>query len=301
MSNTDYTQPGFPGGPMGGAPQVLTPKGRGRKQRRDRGPRRSAATFRWLFLFFAAAAGLLVMFVANPPNEKTLVVVTRSQIAPLTGVDSDVDAGTMFAIVEVPSESVEPGTFSGVDRAAIRTEFLKALDGHWFLYPVPEKQQVRKNYLVPSGQLETPLAPDERLISISARAADAVAGRIRPGSVVDVYVSSADGLTGVLGQEIEIVSVSLTPEQFDSVAQQQFQDPEKSLSDFVANQPVGGTYVIRVKADKVASYIAADTAGKITLSLRGDEARVFSPAPVDIYATICGENSVEPACSRGGQ
>lgn len=300
MSNTDYTQPGFPGGPMGGAPQVLTPKGKGRRQRRDRGPRRSAAMFRWLFLFFAAAAGLLVMFVANPQKQTTWVVVTESPVAALTEVGDDA-AADVFEAVEMPSEAVEPDTFSGADKNAVVKEFLGALDGKWFLYPVPAKQQVRKTDMVASNDLEEPLGPDERLISISARAADAVAGRILPGAVVDVYVTDGNGLTGVLGQAVEIVGVSLAPEQFDSVAQQQFQDPEKSLSDFSANQPVAGTYVIRVRADDVARYISADTAGKITLSLRGGEARIFSPAPVDIYGTICGENSVQPACARSGQ
>jgi len=256
--------------------------------------------FRWLFLFFAAAAGLLVMFVANPQKQTTWVVVTESPVAALTEI-GDKAAADVFEAVEIPSEAVEPDTFSGTDKNAVVTEFLGALEGKWFLYPVPAKQQVRKTDMVTGNDLEKPLGPDERLISISARAADAVAGRILPGAVVDIYVTDGNGLTGALGQAVEIVGVSLAPEQFDSVAQQQFQDPEKSLSDFSANQPVAGTYVIRVRADDVARYIAADTAGKITLSLRGGDARIFSPTPVDIYSTICGENSVQPACARNGQ
>jgi len=298
MSNQEYMQSGIPGGPLGGQPQVLTPKGKGRRKKSDTGSRRSASSFRWLFLFFAAAVGVLGVVITSTPSDSVWVVRSKSDasISSLVVIEP-----TMFTLVEVDPRAVEQDTFSGVDKNAVNTEFLDAITDKWFLYPMPAGQQVRRTDLVPSGDLSTPLAADERLISISARAADAVSGTIRPGSVVDVYVSSSEGLTGVLGQGVEIVSVSLAPEQFDSVAQQQFQDPNKSLSDFVADQPVGGTYVIRVKASDVASYIAADTAGKITLSLHGGESRVFTPVPTDIISTICGSGSTEPACVRVGQ
>lgn len=296
MSNNEYMQPGFPGGPMGGQPQVLAPKGKGKRKRAERGPRRSASSFRWLFLFFAAAAGILGVIITTSPSSTVWVVRSQSPIAPLTGIDR-----AMFTFAEVEPTALEPDTFSGADQEEVRDAFLEAIEGKWFLYPVPAGQQIRSTSLVPSGDLATPLAADERLVSITARAADAVAGTIRSGSIVDIYVSNAEGLTGALGQGVEIVSVSLAPEQFDSVAQQQFQDPEKSLSDFVSQQPVGGTYVIRVKASDVARYIAADTAGKITLSLRGNDSRVFTAVPTDILSTICGTASVEPACARAGQ
>jgi Flp pilus assembly protein CpaB len=298
MSNQEYMPNGIPGGPLGGQPQVLTPKGKGRRKKSDTGSRRSASSFRWLFLFFAAAVGVLGVVITSTPNDNIWVVRSKNDasVAALVAVDP-----TMFTLVQVDPLAVEQDTFSGPDRDSVNAEFTDAVNDKWFLYPMPAGQQVRRGDLVPSGDLATPLAADERLISISARAADAVAGTIRAGSVVDVYVSSSDGLTGVLGQGVEIVSVSLAPEQFDSVAQQQFQDPDKSLSDFVANQPIGGTYVIRVKAGDVASYIAADTAGKITLSLHGGESRVFTPVPTDILSTICGVGSAEPACVRVGQ
>lgn len=298
MSNHEYMPGGIPGGPLGGQPQVLTPKGRGRRRKADTGTRRSASSFRWLFLFFAAAVGVLGVIITTAPSQKVWVVRSLDDrpVAALVAIDP-----SMFTLVEVDPLAVEQDTFNGEDAEAVKSSFVAAIAEKWFLYPMPGGQQVRKSDLVPSGDLSTPLAADERLVSITARAADAVAGTIRSGSVVDIYVSSGDGLTGVLGQGVEIVSVSLAPEQFDSVAQQQFQDPDKSLSDFVAAQPIGGTYVIRVNAADVARYIAADTAGKITLSLQGSESRVFTPVPTDIISTICGTGSTEPACVRVGQ
>jgi Flp pilus assembly protein CpaB len=298
MSNHEYTQGGIPGGPLGGQQQVLTPKGKGRRKKADNGTRRSASSFRWLFLIFAAAVGVLGVVITTSPSNKVWVVrsVDDRPISALVTIDPG-----MFTLVEVDPLSVEQGTFNGVDPEAVRAEFIAEITEKWFLYPMPGGQQVRKTYLVPSGDLSAPLAADERLVSISVRGADAVSGTIRAGSVVDIYVSSGEGLTGVLGQGVEIVSVSLAPEQFDSVAQQQFQDPGKSLSDFVADQPIGGTYIIRVKASDVGRYIAADTAGKITLSLHGTESRIFTPVPTDIISTICGGGSTEPACVRAGQ
>ena len=298
MSNHDYMQPGLPGGPLGGQPQVLSPKSKRRRRKADAGTRRSAASFRWLFLIFAAAVGILGVVITSTPSDAVWVVRSSddSAIAPLVEIDP-----SMFSIVQVDTLSVEKDTFNGASQDEVRQAFLAAINDKWFLYPVPAGQQIRRDQLVASGDLAEPLAADERLISITARAADAVAGTIRTGSVVDVYVSSADGLTGVLGQGVEIVSVSLAPEQFDSVAQQQFQDPGKSLSDFVPNQPVGGTYVIRVKANDVARYIAADTSGKITFSLHGTDSRGFAPVPTDLTTTICAAAPAAGACAQAGR
>lgn len=298
MSNHDYMQPGIPGGPLGGQPQVLSPKGKGRRRKADAGTRRSAASFRWLFLVFAAAVGILGVVITTTPDDTVWVVRSNDDSAIMALVEVD---PAMFSIVAVDPLSVEKDTFNGASQEEVRQAFVAAISGKWFLYPVPAGQQIRRSMLVPSGDLAEPLAADERLISITARAADAVAGTIRTGSVVDVYVSSPDGLTGVLGQAVEIVSVSLAPEQFDSVAQQQFQDPDKSLSDFVPNQPVGGTYVIRVNAADVARYIAADTSGKITFSLHGTDSRGFSPVPTDLATTICATAPSAGVCARAGQ
>jgi Flp pilus assembly protein CpaB len=207
---------------------------------------------------------------------------------------------SQFSFVKLAPDAVEPDAFSGDSETAVREALEAAIAGKWFLYPVPAAQQIRSTMLVSTGELSVPLTVDERLISITARASNAVSGSIRPGSLVDVYVSDSDGLTGVLGQRVEIVAVSLLPEQFESVAQQQFNDPAKTLSDFVSTQPVGGTYVIRVRAGDVARYIAADTAGKITLALQGTDAATFSPTPTDLRGTICG-GSPDPICLRDGQ
>lgn len=301
MSNNDYQNQGFgafPGGPLGATPTpVVATKKRGRRSRGGEAvpPRRSASSLRWLFLIFAAAVGVLGVIVTVSPAATVYVARSTDAIAPLSGVTI-----SQFSFVELAPDAVEPDAFSGDTEEEVRTALEAAIADKWFLYPVPAAQQIRTTMLATTGELAVPLAADERLISITARAANAVSGSIRPGNVVDVYVSDGEGLTGVLGQRVEIVAVSLLPEQFESVAQQQFNDPDKTLSDFVANQPVGGTYVIRVRAADVGRYIAADAAGKITLSLQGAEAETFASTPTDLRSTICGA-SVDPICVRDGQ
>jgi Flp pilus assembly protein CpaB len=306
MSNNDYPNQPFGGQPFGGMPPGSMPPGgiptiaQGKKSRRgkrsDAGPKRSTSSFGWLFLVFAAAVGLLAVIITASPEKKTFVVKAKDAIAPLVAVEE-----SQFEIVGVPSEAVEPETLAGASEEEARKSLTDVLADKWFLYPVGKGQQIRSSMLVSTGTLATPLASDERLVSITVNVARAVSGSVRTGNLVDIYVSDNNGLTGVLGQGVEVVAVSLQPEQFESAAKQQFDQPDKNLSDFIPEQPVGGTYVLRVKAADVARYVAADAAGTITMSLHGSEAQRFTPAPTDLIQTICGAASTEPACVRVGQ
>lgn len=310
MSNNDYPshQQPFGGAPFGsmppggmqpgGIPTITQGKKKGRRSRRggDAAPKRSTSSFGWLFLVFAAAVGLLAVVITASPEQKTYVVKAKDAIAPLVSVEE-----TQFEIVGVPTEAVEPEVISGASAEEAGKALTDALIDKWFVYPVGKGQQIRSSMLADTGTLDTPLAADERLVSITVNVARAVSGSVRAGNLVDIYVSDNNGLTGVLGQGVEVVAVSLQPEQFESAAKQQFDQPDKNLSDFIPEQPVGGTYVLRVKAADVGRYVSADAAGTITMSLHGGEADRFTPAPTDLIQTICGAASTEPACVRVGQ
>jgi len=309
MSNNDYPnhpQPfggppfgGMPAGgmPPGGIPTIAQGKKRGKRSKRgDGAPRRSTSSFGWLFLVFAAAVGLLAVIITASPAEKTYVVKAKDAIAPLIQVETD-----QFEVVAVAVEAVEPDVVSGTSAEEAEKALADVIGDKWFLYPVGKGQQIRTAMLTPTGTLAEPLTADERLVSITVSVARAVSGSVRAGDLVDIYVSDNNGLTGVLGQGVEVVAVSLQPDQFESAAKQQFDEPDKNLSDFIPEQPVGGTYVLRVNAVDVARYVSADAAGTITMSLHGAEAQRFTPAPTDLIQTICGNGSTEPACVRVGQ
>jgi Flp pilus assembly protein CpaB len=302
MSNNDYPQ-AFGAGPFGGAanqgmpPTIAQPKGRrGRKSKRNEPGRKSSSNLGGLFLLFAAAVGILAIVVTAAPGKKTYVVRAKDAIAPLVALDK-----TQFDVAAVDPAAAEPDALQASSAKEAQSALDGAIAGKWFLYPVGAGQQVRASMLADSGVLATPLKEDERLVSITVDVANAVAGSVHAGNRVDIYVSDQDGFTGVLGQGVEIVAVSIQPEQFASAAKQQFDEPGKTLSDFIPDQPVGGTYVLRINAGEVAKYVAADTAGKITMSLHGKDAASFAPAPVDLRQAICGINSNEPACARADQ
>lgn len=305
MSN-DYNQPdygsasGMPGFGMPGAGAMpysmpaAAPRGRGR---RDKGPtRRSAARMRLLFLGFAGILGLLAVLAITGSAQVTYVArlsTDRPALAQLTPPDVEIVAFR-------DATAIEPDTFSGASVDAVRNDVDAYLEGKWLSQSAAKGQQLRTTMLSASGVLSSPLAPDERLVSIGARASRAVAGTLRVGDRVDVFVADSEGLSGVLGQAVEVVAISIQPDSFDSAAAQQLTEPDKSLDDYVPTEPIPGTYVLRIKATDVTKYIAADSAGTIYLALRGEGAEDAVVLPADLIEAICAgpDASTSPTCDR---
>jgi Flp pilus assembly protein CpaB len=243
---------------------------------------RNAKSFR-LFTFVAALV-VAVGWVALSSQASTVWVVTATKSIPALTQGSDPE----YSVISVSGDSpIEDGAFSAKSKLEAKAQADVYMAGKWYLNPVLAGQQIRKEMLTDNSQLAVPLAADERMIAIGARAVRAVAAMVKPGDKVDIYVSRSDGLTGLLGQNIEIVSVSVLQEQFDSAAAEQFNKPTTVLSDYLPTKPVGGTYIIRVSADDVAKYIAADVAGILTLSLHGVNSNLIVSQPVDIFGIIC--------------
>lgn len=280
----------YPGGV--GATTVTTPK-KGKRRKEKTPGRRNVRGLGWLFLLFAGAFGLLAVIVTSSPGSTVLVARAAGDIPAMSQLSVE-----QFTLTAIDRDALEPGAFSAESEEELTATLTEAIDGKWPVQNIFTGQQLRAEMLSANTTLNTPLASDERLISITARVSNAVAGGVRPGDKVDVFVSDGDGLTGVLGQGVEIVGVSLLPDQFDAVAQEQFENPDKVLSDFLPKSPVGGTYIIRVKAVDVARYVTADTSGKITLALHGENASGFPAVPVDLYEAICGRTSGVVACTR---
>lgn len=281
------------GGPMpGGIPggvlyPAAAPVGKSRsKKNPNKGPtKRSASTMRWLFLGFAAVLALLAVLVTSNSSSVTYVARLNKDMPALARLDKD-----DVAVVAVRNSSaIEPNSFSGATEQAVREQVTEFSTGKWLSNPGYAGQQIRSTMLAVSGELSLPLAPNERLISISARASRAVAGTIRVGDRVDVFASDREGLTGVLGQDVEVVAISIQADSFESVAAQQINEPDKALDDFVPLDPVPGTYVLRIRAGEVSRYLAADTAGQLHLALRGrDAVDEAVPVPADLIEAICG-------------
>lgn len=283
-------------------PSLSSQKGRSlgggtKRRRKPRGPRtervstRRASSLRWLFVLFAGALAAAILLVLRSGDEFVYVVRFSTDVPALTLV-----APSSLEAAPVPSEAIEPGTFSGTDPAALLAEVEEFTAGRWLSFPVSERQQLRRSMFTNAGELAVPLDAGERLVSISAPAPRAIAGRVRPGDRVDVYVSGPNGVTGLLGSGVEVVAISIQPAQFDTIASQQLARRGDSFEDLAPTDPVPGTYVLRVDSSDVANFIAADASGRIYLVLRGPDASVSSSRPRDLAEVLCGQTPRAPSC-----
>lgn len=288
-----YSGPGFSGNP-----EQPVPNKRGRK--RDREPnhnkqtRRVVSTQRKLFLVFAVLVGLLAVLALNTKTATTYVARTVAPINSLTEIGE-----SQIEVVAIDSSAIEPDTFSGSDAGTVREEVLAAIKGKRTGSQIGAQQQLRLAMFVDTLTPSTPLGVDERLLSISARAASAVVGTIRSGDRVDVFGTTAQGLSGLLGSDVEVVAVSIASAQLDSASQEQLNSKEKSLVDLVPGDPIPGTYVLRVRVSDVPRFIAADSGGNIYLALRGRDAGVTESRPADLTSALCGSDRTISSCTRG--
>jgi len=288
------------GRPAGGpAPQQQRPAPNQRPPvvKDKKGPTpRSASTLRWLALGFAGVLSVLVVVVVTSSDPSTYVVRSTAELQSMSTVPPE-----RLEAVSLPEDAVEPDAFTGSTAQRALDAATDYVDGQWLLSGVSAQQQLRPSMFGQLGELAEPLAPDERLLSISARASSAVAGTVRSGDRVDIYATSADGLTGVIGQGVEVVGISIQPDQFESLSSQQLSDPDSSFDDLAPHEPVPGTYVLRVSADDIGRYLAADVGGELHLTLRGPDADDLAPGTFDLLGTICGFTPNAAACVRTGQ
>jgi hypothetical protein len=132
------------------------------------------------FLIFGAAAGLLAVFVATGSEPTTYVARAEQGLA--AGQILDLETWGGIDVVPLPPDAVESGAFSGETVEEVLDQLRSTINGEATLYPVSAGQQLRPQQFTGSGS-GTPvrgLQPDERHISVTARAARAVAGTIRP-------------------------------------------------------------------------------------------------------------------------
>lgn len=266
----------------GGEPEGR--KGRKVKASREKATRRGVNTQRTLFLIFALLAGLLATLAVTASGPTTYVARTTTSVNSLVQMSAD-----QWEVVAIDPKFVEDGAWSADNAGQLVEDVKEAIDGKRVGVQLAAGQQLRPSLFIDKIELSTPLTSDERLISISARAGAAVVGTIRPGDRVDLYATAGDGVVGLLGSNVEVVSVSVDSDQLDSAAQAQLSDPDKTLSDLVPGEPIPGTYVLRVVAADVPAYVAADTSGGIFIALRGAAAGETPGAVTDLISALCAK------------
>lgn len=287
MSN-DFSAPGY-----GTPPPIATPTGKGSKRKNDKAPtKRSSSLLGILAAGFALVMALLLVVFLFSGKSSTFVVRSAVAMQPLVEVQ-----GSQVEAVEVPQEAIEPGTISAPSAAEALSKAQELLAGKWLRYPIGEHRQLRADDFVNYGELSTPLQPDERMISVVAKAPNAAAAEVRPGDFVDFYNVDQNRGAGLVASNIEVISATIQPDAFDTIANEQMQSPTVTLDTSVPGTPIPGTYLIRVKASDVPRFAFTSVNGTLYVSLRPKGAVDAPPAGlIDGTNAVCSETNMYASC-----
>lgn len=310
----------FPGQPAGPAARPAQPaaaatsdtgkgKKKGKKKGNDVQTRRTSkvwAAFALVGLLVTVAI-LLVPPADDGDEDQTFVTVATRSIPALAQVKAD-----WFEARQVPEEVIADGALTGATAEEALAELNLDDDAQVYArYPIASGSQVHLSSLsyeaqLPAGSNE--LAPDERLVSVSANVASSVAGVLRVGDRVDVVatgqwrlsdydptLSSVTGAAGVV-EDVEIVAITIDESLYSDIAssiveQQQTGaddvDEPKSPEDLLPGDPVPGIYTLKVHRDLVNRLTAANAHLDLALVYRGQDAQAGEFSPATVLDVLC--------------
>lgn len=290
------TPPGGPR-PVAGAPRT-TPappkkgRGMGRRAPKEDRPvsRRVVNTQKIAALAMAAIVAVLVVVTVTAGENLTYVVRAKTAIPALSTATKD-----QFEAVAADETVIQPGTYTGASAEEALEKLTKDLGEQIFVQiPIGEKAQITPEFFSRESQLAKPLEADERLVSIPASIANAVAGQIKVGDKVDVIAviqKDAGKIANVVAQNLEIVSVYGSQQQFDALSQRQVTGDNAEAE--LPVKPVPGIYVLRAKAQDAIILSAAVNSGDVVLVWRGAQAGEVIAQPVDLSVLIAEINGGE--------
>lgn len=304
---TTNPSPGFPsqtGFPTGPAPAVAASapnEGPGKEKKKRARSAGSKRRFGAIAIVLAVAAGVLMLTVLGNATSPDNTYVLRA--ARVMSVISEVTPGDIEAIA-VSSDAVEPGAIKGSTPEEVLDFAIGEKDGpdgaNWKVVgqrprtQILEGQQLRPEMFTSGqGSIVAVLGEDERLVSVQVPVSKALAGALAPGDYVDVAVSSSD-ITGVVAEGAEIVAVAVAEDIFRSATQRQSAN-DLGPREVLPSDPIPGTYVLRVPADRAVPIINADSAGTLYLIARpegpGEDIRPTPNAATDLFSAVCSAPS----------
>jgi Flp pilus assembly protein CpaB len=289
--------PGFPTGGLGMPPSGPVPGGAPMSGMPLPGSapqapsKRKAPTRRVLGLQRSLAVGLAVVTIAvfalaglGTTEDDAFVIRAAVSVAELNEITAD-----MVEIVPVSSRFVEEGALAASDRATLETQAAGLL-GQIARYPIARGQQLRPGmFSGPTGELVS-LGADERLVSIPASLANAVAGTLRPGDRVDVIaVERREGIAGVIATNIEIVSIRLDADQLYNLSGEQTGPGGREIrpDELQPAEPIPGMYTLRVPVELMPLIAVASAMGELHLFYRGTGSTDLAPASVSLAEHLC--------------
>jgi Flp pilus assembly protein CpaB len=298
--------PGFPPGGLGmppggqipggmsmpGMPGTPAPAQAASAATKRKGPTRRVIGVRQTLAILLAVAAIAVFALAGLGQESPDAHVLRatSPISELTEVTAD-----MIEIVPIGSQYVEEGALGSTDREALESQ-VDLLVGQVTRYPIERGQQLRAAMFTgPSGELRT-LAADERLVSVPASLANAVAGSLRPGDRVDLLVvDRREGIAGLVATDIEIVAIRLDADQLYNLSGEQAGEAGRELrpDQLQPVEPIPGMYTLRVKSSLMPLLAVSSAQGELHLFYRGAGAEDLPLSSVSLIEHLCRVTVVE--------
>lgn len=215
---------------------------------------------------FALLAGLVVAYLVTAESDTVFVVRTQSDITAGTSL-----SGSLLEAAELPAEAVEPNTYTAASAQEALDAALDDLDGTVTQFPLPAKAQIRSDQFGLQANLGQELDPTERLVSIQASVGTSVAGALSPGDRVDI-IGATDGWTRVVAYDVPIVSITVSEDRYNSVADRQSTDKDVNPDELLPGNPVPGIYVLRLPAELVPSVVNWNESATLYLIYRGADA-----------------------------
>lgn len=274
--------PGFPqagppvGGPSPRAGAAAAPAGRsrpgkssrsekskGNKDTADKPVTKRLVSRQVLFAgIFALLAGGAVVWYLGGSGGTQYVVRSASDIAAGTPISRE-----LLEAAELPADALEPDSFTADSAEGALDKAMEELDGVVSQYPLAKKSQLREGQFGLQATLGAEMDPSERLVSIQASVGTSVAGALSAGDRVDI-IGAADGLTRVVAYNVPIMSITVSEEQYNSVADQQSADKDVKAGDILPGNPVPGIYVLKLPAAAVPGVLNWNESATLYLSYR---------------------------------
>jgi len=222
-------------------------------------------------IVIASVAGLLTAFLAyawlsgkeralNEAGAPGPVLVAVKHIPSGTRLDV-----TLVSVRNVPRGFIQPGALRAPDEAS----------GLLALAPIAAGEQVLANKLALSGvTLALAVPPGKRAVTLSVDPAACVAGLLKPGDLVDVFVTVEEGReprTSVLIQAAPVLAMgrAFSP-----------QPAANERNWFTARQENEGTVTLAASPYEAEQLAHLEFAGRIKLVLRPPGEKEHQPLPV---------------------
>lgn len=321
--STPMNPPGQPGGQpfssqqMGGAPPPMPESGSDRKGKKGKrkkdtseAVRRSALTGGSKIAFaigvFFAVAFAVSLVAGGDDGGDTVEVVVAGQTIPARAAL----AGSMLEVIEVDAEVVPDEVIAAASVDELFDEH--GVDGAFTRQEIPSGAWLYPQYFGAEADVGLTLEPEERMLTIRANIAGALAGRLRAGDEVDIIaVEQGFEVANTIAQGVELVAIDAGEGLLEDAASDQGgeEDKDATRDELLPHAPIPGIYTLRVNAEDVPRFATAELVGDLYLTYRGADAEDFEASPLSFLETFCGDvDDLDPdefaelpvSCQEGG-